>query len=317
MTVRQQNFVDGVLATPGAAAADVVAELTEIKAEYERHRAIFVGGERMSRLLRGLGASDSDLAALQRASTDLPDDPTLPFRKARNGRYFFDNRAGRIDRLEFQPFVLSADEDFVRYDSGQIRQFAEIGADLQSNRALQGLLRFKAFVVDGLDIAHRPKLDYGSANWVCTLFHLRTVTTPALTGEPALEGVHSDGVDHTMTTMLGAENMTDDSARTFIHDMRETNAIGWDEVDPALRIGQYQHRRFLDTLLVVDHEFKHSLSPVLAADTSRVATRDMLVFFTRKPTVPGHVSHRHDSLRRHATLPLSVPPVRGALSEEP
>ncbi|MFC3965308.1 2OG-Fe dioxygenase family protein [Nocardia jiangsuensis] len=312
MTMRRHDVMDGPAAR---AVRGAITEMAEIRAEYARNRSIFVEGERMARLLRGLGACDADLEALQRASTDLPDDPTLPFRKSRNGRFVFDNDAGRIDRLEFQPFVLSADEDFVRYDSGRIRKFAEI-RDLQANPALRGLLRFKAFVVDGLDIARRPKLDYDSANWICTLFHLRTVTTPELLGEPALEGVHSDGVDHTMTTMLGAENMTDGSACTFIHDMGETNAVAWDEVDPKLRVGRYQHRSFLDTLLVVDHEFKHSLSPVRAADAARVATRDMLVFFTRKPTVPGHISNRHDSLRRHETLPLSVPLVRGALQEE-
>ncbi|EOV4647841.1 2OG-Fe dioxygenase family protein [Vibrio parahaemolyticus] len=55
------------------------------------------------------------------------------------------------------------------------------------------------------DVATAPRkyLNYDSPNWVSTVFHLRTVTSPSLVGEPALEGVHTDGVDHTMTTLLG------------------------------------------------------------------------------------------------------------------
>ncbi|KAJ5889083.1 hypothetical protein N7495_009124 [Penicillium taxi] len=117
----------------------------------------------------------------------------------------------------------------------------------------------------------------------CTLFNLRTVTNKDLVGEPALEGVHSDGVDFTMTTFLGSENMTSDSAVTFLHDMRAKNALRWDEVNPVHTMGSYQHRDFLDTLLFVDHERKHSLSPVHAVDPAWPATRDMLIFFTRKP----------------------------------
>ncbi|MER8101074.1 2OG-Fe dioxygenase family protein [Kitasatospora sp. NPDC094016] len=284
----------------------VISELTQIKKEYVEQRSAFVPGERMAGLLKGLGATDADLAQLQRVSDDLPDDPTLPFRQSKNGRFHFDVKNGTIDRGEFQPFALSADEDFVRHDSGQKREFAEVGDDLQLNRAFQGLLLFKAFMVQDVEIAHRPKLDYDYPGWVCTLFNLRTVTTPELVGEPALEGVHSDGVDHTMTTLLGSENMTADSAITFLHDMRQINAVRWDEVEPELVVGQYQHRHFLDTMLVVDHERKHSLSPVVAADPQQTSTRDMLIFFTRKPALEGHISHTHDSLARHRALPMSV-----------
>ncbi|MFJ3219971.1 2OG-Fe dioxygenase family protein [Kitasatospora sp. NPDC086801] len=291
----------------------VISDLTRIKKEYVEQRSAFVPGEHMAGLLKGLGATDADLAQLQRVSDDLPDDPTLPFRKSKNGRFHFDVKNGTVDRGEFQPFVLSAGEDFVRHDSGQTREFAEVGDDLQLNRAFQGLLLFKAFMVQDVEIAHRPKLDYDYPGWVCTLFNLRTVTTPELVGEPALEGVHSDGVDHTMTTLLGSENMTADSAITFLHDMRQINAVRWDEVDPELVVGRHQHRHFLDTMLVVDHERKHSLSPVVAADPQQASTRDMLIFFTRKPALEGHISHPHDSLVCHSSLPMSaglLPPAR-------
>lgn len=62
----------------------------------------------------------------------------------------------------------------------------------------------------------------------------------------------------------------------------------------------------MDTLLFADAERKHSLTAVERKDLSRSATRDMLIFFTRKPIVKGHVSYKYDSLVGHKTLPLRV-----------
>src|SRR5204863_9254361 len=133
----------------------------------------------------------------------------------------------------------------VRHDSGQLRSFDEIQDDLQLNSALQALFALKFLVVHDVAVARRPCLDYNSDRWICTLFNIRTVTNAELLGEPALEGVHSDGVDHTMCTFLGSTNMTADSAVTLIHDMREGNAKRWNETDPQLLLGRERHRDFL------------------------------------------------------------------------
>lgn len=283
-----------------------IAEMEKLKEEYIRNRSVFIKGESMIELLKNLGATQDDLEKLKLVSDDLPADPTLPFRKSKNGRFSFDFESGRIDRLEFQPFSLSANEDFVRHDSGQLRKFEEIDNDLQLNSAFQALLIFKAFMVENIKIAHRPNLDYDSKRWVCTVFNLRTITTPSLVGEPALEGVHSDGVDHTMTTLLSSENMTDDSAITSIHDMQEINGTRWNEINTKLVVGRHQHRHFLDTMLVVDHERKHSVSPVIAVNPQQKSTRDTLILFTRKPAVEGHISAPYDSFKKHVIRPMSV-----------
>lgn len=282
-----------------------VSDIMDVRSEYLRSRWTFVDGARMIPLLGALGATDEDFERLKRVSGELRSDPTLPFRKTRNGRICLDPRTRRGYRLEAQPFILSREEDFVRHDSETLRSFDEIQNDLQLNTALQAMLIFKFLVIHGIDIARRPRLDYGRAEWICTLFSIRTVTSPELLGEPALEGVHSDGVDHTMTTFLSSRNMTADSAQTFLHDMREVNGNRWHETDPELIRGRAQHRDFLDTLLIVDHEYKHSVSPVYPIDDTEPADRDMLIFFTRKPAEEGHVSFRYDSVTPHRTLPMS------------
>ena len=170
---------------------------------------------------------------------------------------------------------------------------------VQYNSVLQALFRFKSFMISNVPVAPRPRLNYNSPADICTLFNLRTVTDMRedLVGQPALEGVHSDGVDFTMTTLLGHSNMSRaGSAETLLHQLAERNGIRWDETDPALTLDKVQHWDLLDTLLIVDHERKHSLSPVWAKNEQKPALRDMLIFFTRKPVVEGHFSYPFDSL---------------------
>jgi hypothetical protein len=286
---------------------EAVAEVMRLRKKYVEDRCIFIESRDMIPILLGLGGRPEDLPKLQEVSNNLYHDPTLPFRRSRNGRFCIDFDTNTLRRLEFQPFTLTVEEDFKRYDSGQIRRFDEIQNELQLNSVFQALFAFKAMMLHGVTIARRPKLEYGVNKWVCTLFNLRTVTTPDILGEPALEGVHSDGVDHTMTTYLGSNNMAPNSAATFMHGMGETTGIQLEEISPKHLLGRVQHKNLLDTLMIVDHERKHSLSAVYPIDKTKEATRDMLIFFTRKPVERTHISGSIDSLHAHKELPMEVP----------
>ena len=283
-----------------------LAEINEIRERYVRDRAAFVKGAHLIEILSAFGSTPESLASLHHMSEDLSPDPTLAFRRTRSGRFCLDTDAGTAHRTEFQPFILTEGEDFVRHDSGTVRRFAEISSEIQHNATFQALLVFQYLMVNSVEIVHRPGLDYESGKWICTAFHVRTTTTAELSGEPALEGVHSDGVDHTMTTLLGCENMTGDSAATRLHDLRERNATRWPDANPELIVGQWRHSDFLDTILIADHERKHSVSAVVREDPSRCAHRDMLVLFTRKPTLPGHASYQFDSVAPHPSAPVNI-----------
>ncbi|RAL30985.1 hypothetical protein CVN56_30335 [Rhodococcus sp. AQ5-07] len=260
----------------------------------------------MQDIVSKLGATQSDLEKLREVSDNLAPDPTLEFRESKNGRYYIDYEASEIIRTVQQPFVLSVAEDFKRHDSGQLRKFADIENDLQGNTAFRALLIFKAYMTYQTAVRQRPSLDYQTANWICTLFNLRVITRPGLIGEPALEGVHSDGVDHTMTTFLGSRNMEKLAAKTRIHDVKEANGVRWNEAAPEYLLAEVQHSEFLDTLMIFDHERKHSVSPLMPEDPSDLARRDMLIFFTRKPAVEGHISFEHDKRNPHSEYPLNV-----------
>lgn len=93
---------------------------------------------------------------------------------------------------------------------------------------------------------------------------------------------------------------------TFLHTLDEKNGIRYHEANPEHLLGSVQHRDFLDTLLIADHEHKHSLSPVWQLDESKEATRDMLIFFTRRPVIDGHLSSPYDSTRPHEETPMKM-----------
>lgn len=279
--------------------------ISELRQQYLRDRYIFISGTEMKKLIFALGASPSDLTNLQRDSSNLDIDPTLPFRRSRNGRYCFSPRDRKVYRTVQQPFTLSVEEEFIRHDSGKIREFSDIQSKTQENTAFQSLLAINSLIVEDSKVKRRPNLDYTSQKWITTAFHLRTITTPALLGEPALEGVHQDGVDHTMTIFLGSDNMSNESAITHLHSNQEISGTRWEDQNPEYIIASMQHRDILDTLIVVDHERKHSVSSVIPVDQSRSATRDMLIFFTRKPFNEKHVNSRYDSDKANEQLPLT------------
>ncbi|KAJ2983463.1 hypothetical protein NQ176_g668 [Zarea fungicola] len=286
---------------------ETISRILRIREQYKQEGMVFVKAQQMIPILLGLGASHEDVAKLGSVSDDLKSDPTLPFRKTQNSRFCLDFDTSSIRRLERQLFTLYEDEDFKRHDSGKARLFDEVQNNLQLNTAFQALLVFKGMIINGMEIALRRNLNYNLNQWVCTLFNIRTCTTPNLLGEPALEGVHSDGVDHTMTTFLGASNMTGNSGTTYIHSMDEVTGIQLHETSPHKILACARHSELLDTMLIVDHERKHSLSAVYAEDKNLEATRDILVFFTRRPYQDTHPAASMDSLTPHATLPMEVP----------
>jgi len=284
-----------------------IAQIMKIREQYIQDRSVFVRGQDMLPILLGLGASQEDIMTLPSTSNNLESDPTIPFRKTANSRFCFDWDTKSVRRIENQLFMLSKDEDFERFDSDKTRNFDEIKADIGLNSAFLAVLVFKAIMVNGIDVARRANLDYDVNTWVCIAFSVRTHTTPDVLGEPALEGVHSDGADHTLVTFLGAKNMAPNSATTFLHSMDEVTGTPLRESSPLKIIGCNRHGAFLDTMMIVDHERKHSLSAVYAEDKTALATRDVLIFFTRRPYLKTHPAASLDSLTPHNTLGVEIP----------
>ncbi|OGM41541.1 hypothetical protein ABOM_010353 [Aspergillus bombycis] len=175
---------------------DTMATIMSLRQTYMNDRFIFVKGKDMVPILKGLGARDTDFELLKSISDQTSPDPTLDYRAASLGCYCIDFEARDIRRLEQQPYTLTVQEDYKRHDSAIRRIFAEVPTDMQENTVVQALMIFMALVFQDVPITPRDQLDYSSQSWVCMIFNGRIVTdiSKGIFGEPALEGVHSDGI---------------------------------------------------------------------------------------------------------------------------
>ncbi|KAE8380149.1 2OG-Fe dioxygenase-domain-containing protein [Aspergillus bertholletiae] len=288
---------------------EAIATIMALRQTYIQDRFIFVKGEDMIPIIKGLGARDIDFELLKSISDQTGADPTLNYRAASFGRYCIDSEKRNIRRPEQQPYTLTIQEDYKRHDSGMPRDFMETPADMQENAVVQALMVFKALVFQDVSITPRDRLDYSSRSWVCMKFNGRVLTDSAggIFGEPGLEGVHSDGSDHTMSVLWGCDNMRPESAVTFLHDNRETTGASVSEVEPTLIKARVQHRHFLDTLVFVDHDYKHSVMSLRQLCPSLIARRDVLVAFTRRPKMESHISGYCDSIVLHLKSPMQIP----------
>jgi hypothetical protein len=293
-----------------------VAKAMQLRQAYLRDGCIFIEGEVLIPILKGIGAKEEDFEKLKKVSHHLDPDPTVNYRTLRSGRFSVDTRAGTIERLERQPFILTTAENYKRHDSDIPRDFGDFDENHQNNTVVQAMLVLKAWVTQNVPVLARPGLDYHRDTVLTEIFNVHTFTDKDIQGYPALEGVHQDGSDHTMTVMLGSSNITADSGITFVHARDETTGVQTPETRMELLKGRYQHRDFLDTLLFTDSSFKHSVTPVYARDSSQPSYRDMFVIFSRKPRSAMHGSGLPDSLEPHEKFklkfPIWLPPVQGS-----
>ncbi|KAJ5766157.1 uncharacterized protein N7511_003773 [Penicillium nucicola] len=284
-----------------------VAKAMQLRQAYLRDGCIFISGENLIPILKGIGAREEDFEKLKEVSHHLDPDPTVDYRTLRSGRFSVDMRAGTIERLQRQPFVLTMVENYKRHDSDIPRDFGDFDENHQNNTVVQAMLVFKAWVTQDVPVLARPGIDYDKDMVLTEIFNVHTFTNEKIQGYPALEGVHQDGSDHTMTVKLGSSNITADSGITFVHARDETTGVQHSETTMELLKGRYQHRDFLDTLLFTDNSFKHSVTPVYALDKSQPSYRDMFVIFSRKPRSEDHSSGFPDSLEPHKKFKLKFP----------
>ncbi|KAJ5727049.1 hypothetical protein N7493_004869 [Penicillium malachiteum] len=293
-----------------------VARSVQLRQDYLRNGCIFIRGGELIPILKGIGASEEDLERLKTISQILDPDPTVNFRTLSTGRFSVNTRAGMIERLQKQKFILTTADNYKRHDSDICRDFGELGEIHQNNTVIQAMLVFKAWVTQGVPVPARPGLNYDKDTVLTQVFNVHTFTDKDIQGYPALEGVHQDGCDHTMTVLLGSSNITPESGVTFVHDKEEQTGIQPHEANLGLLKGRYQHRDFLDTLLFKDNSVKHSVTPVYAQNKSDPAFRDMFVILSRKPRTEMHKSGQPDCFIPHEKFRkkflIWVPPIQGS-----
>ncbi|WP_337135998.1 2OG-Fe dioxygenase family protein [Proteus terrae] len=284
----------------------LINKISEIRKEYKNNKYVFIPQDIVIDLIKQLGAEEKDINALMEYGDYLAQDPTLSFRHSRTGRYLFDNDIEMISRLEYQPFVLTEEDGFIREDSGAQRHFRALDDRWQSNTAYQALLKLKMLLIQGNTFTPRHLTDQNSPKSISTVFHLRLIAQPDSLSELSIEGVHKDGVDHTMIVMMNKNNVKDNTGALRVHSPKEAIGTPWQEIAPENVLYEHNNAQYLDILLIADNELNHSGTPIFTHDNKNQAYQDFIVLLSRYPTVDAHPSHKFDSMNAHPDLPLTL-----------
>lgn len=284
----------------------LINKINEIKKEYKNNKYVFIPQNVVINLIKQLGAEEKDINTLIEYGDYLAQDPTLSFRHSRTGRYLFDNDIETISRLEYQPFVLTEEDGFIREDSGAQRHFRALDDRWQSNTAYQALLKLKMLLIQGNTFTPRHLTDQQSPKSISTVFHLRLIAQPDSLSELSIEGVHKDGVDHTMIVMMNKHNVKDNTGALRVHSPQEAIGTPWQEINPENVLYEHNNAQYLDVLLIADNELNHSGTPIFTHDNKNQAYQDFMVLLSRYPTVDTHPSHKFDSINAHPDLPLTL-----------
>jgi hypothetical protein len=284
----------------------LINKISEIRKEYKNNKYVFIPQDIVIDLIKQLGAEEKDINALMEYGDYLAQDPTLSFRHSRTGRYLFDNDIATISRLEYQPFVLTEEDGFIREDSGTQRHFRALDDRWQSNTAYQALLKLKMLLIQGNTFTPRHLTDQNSPKSISTVFHLRLIAQPDSLSELSIEGVHKDGVDHTMIVMMNKNNVKDNTGALRVHSPKEAIGTPWQEINPENVLYEHNNAQYLDVLLIADNELNHSGTPIFTHDNKNQAYQDFIVLLSRYPTVDSHPSHKFDSMNSHPDLPLTL-----------
>ncbi len=284
----------------------LINKISEIRKEYKNNKYVFIPQNIVIDLIKQLGAEEKDINTLMEYGDYLAQDPTLSFRHSRTGRYLFDNDIETISRLEYQPFVLTEEDGFIREDSGAQRHFRALDDRWQSNTAYQALLKLKILLIQGNTFTPRHLTDQNSPKSISTVFHLRLIAQPDSLSELSIEGVHKDGVDHTMIVMMNKNNVKDNTGALRVHSPKEAIGTPWQEINPENVLYEHNNAQYLDVLLIADNELNHSGTPIFTHDNKNQAYQDFIVLLSRYPTVDTHPSHKFDSMNAHPDLPLTL-----------
>lgn len=284
----------------------LINKISEMKKEYKNNKYLFIPQILVIDLIKQLGAEEKDINTLMEYGDYLAQDPTLSFRYSRTGRYLFDNDLETISRLEYQPFVLTEEDGFIREDSGAQRHFRALDDRWQSNTAYQALLKLKMLLIQGNTFTPRHLTDQQSPKSISTVFYLRLIAQPDSLSELSIEGVHKDGVDHTMIVMMNKHNVKDNTGALRVHSPQEAIGTPWQEINPENVLYEHNNAQYLDVLLIADNELNHSGTPIFTHDNKNQAYQDFMVLLSRYPTIDSHPSHKFDSMNAHPDLPLTL-----------
>lgn len=148
-------------------------------------------------------------------------------------------------------------------NGGVDRWFAAMEDEVAASPPMQALLDLGRATAEAL---------HGPQSWFVEAHQFRIEAAAGAPGFPTPEGVHHDGVDCVLITMIARTNL--EGGETVIED------------DDGRRLAQFVLRDPLDTAMLDDPRVKHGVTPVAPADPALPSCRDVLVLTWKRGGVP-------------------------------
>lgn len=235
-------------------------EPTDIRSRLDHDKFCFIpGGKMFDRLTCSL----SSWADFVQSWNDLPQDQFM----ADGGKYRYRRHAnytisanGKLVRNSHRPHFQS--DEFNRLNGGIERWFASMTSTIADGAVMHSFISVASNAF-GLDRANR---------WLIEAHQFRIVATSAA-GKPTPEGLHRDGVDFVLISLIGRDNVL--GGITRVETTRKSNEPYTIEL-----------LKPCDSLLLVDRYVKHEVSAIQLEDMRRQGHRDVLVLtFAKQSSV--------------------------------
>ncbi|MCO6419166.1 2OG-Fe dioxygenase family protein [Siccirubricoccus sp. KC 17139] len=214
--------------------------------------ALLRGQALAARLGLSAAALDEFAASWERLETDRFMADGGLYRRRRHAN--FTARWGRPGHLRnphrphFQAVVHNS------LNGGVERWFAPVEDQVAAGAPLQALLDLGRAVADARSPGH---------DWFVEMHQFRIEAAAHMPGYPTPEGVHHDGVDYVLISMIARTNLA--GGETLITD------------DEQRELARFTLLDRLDTAFVEDARVMHGVTPVQPADPALPSCRDVLV----------------------------------------
>jgi hypothetical protein len=162
--------------------------------------------------------------------------------------------ADGLRRKPHQPHYQS--RDYNPLNGGVQRWFEPIEPDVIANRVLQGLVHFAEAAFNAASPARPP-------TWHVEVHQFRIEAGDGQAGHPTPEGLHRDGVDWALVTLINRRNVADGV----------TQIAGAD----GAGLERFILAEPMDTALLDDRRVRHGVTPIRRLDPAQPGFRDALV----------------------------------------
>lgn len=150
--------------------------------------------------------------------------------------------------------------EYNNLNGGIVRYFSEIDKDTIENPVFRNLLQCAYSIFSEIKIE----------NWLVEAHQFRIKAQKNDTAKPTAEGIHRDGVDFVLMTMIKRHNVRGGIRK--IYDLNKNLTT------------EFMLKNFLDMALIADHQVYHSVTEIQVNDFSlgNTGLRDVLVITFKK-----------------------------------